>query len=65
MIKTQKIAVGNGQQSEQDVIDFAQQNGCVAFFFMIPPYLSQIANLENWTFPHVYVETWEEPDPIL
>lgn len=64
MIKTQKIAIGNGQQTEQEVVEFANQNGCVALFFSIPPYLSQIAISENWTFPHLFVETWEEPDPI-
>lgn len=65
MIKTQKIAIGNGTQTEQEIIDFATQNGCVAFFLKIPPYLLQMAISENWTFPHVYVQTWTEPDPIL
>jgi hypothetical protein len=65
MIKTQKIAIGNGQQTENEIIQFATQNGCVAYFFVIPPYLSQIAKAENWTFPRIFVQTWDEPDPIV
>jgi hypothetical protein len=40
------------------------QNNCVAYFKSIPSYLIQLALAEKWDLPHIYIESWQEPDQI-
>lgn len=64
MIKTQKILIGDAIISDQEAENIMAQNNCVAYFKSIPSYLIQLALAEKWDLPHIYIESWEEPDQI-
>lgn len=64
MIKEQKILIGDGIITDEQAENIMLQNNCVAYFKSIPSYLLQTAFTEKWDLPHIYIESWQEPDQI-
>jgi len=64
MIHSQKFLIIADDYSTVLAEKIAKENGCVAYFTGIPMRLMHIATSESWVLPHVYTETWEDPDPV-
>jgi hypothetical protein len=64
MIRSQKFLIIADDYSTVLAEEIAKENGCVAYFAGIPARLMHIATIEGWILPHVYTETWDDPDPV-
>ncbi len=64
MTKSQKLYIIPLGASVEEATPIAIAEGCVGIFQGVPGYLLDEEAAEGgWTLPHIYTETWEEPDP--
>lgn len=64
--RSQRILLIAPGTNVADYISMAEAENCCAIIRGIPPEVQERAIAEAWTFPRVYVETWNEevPDPV-
>jgi hypothetical protein len=65
MTKYQKLLIVEAGHLNSKSEEIARANGCVAYFTGIPISLMHQATTEGWVLPHIYTESWEDPDPEL
>jgi hypothetical protein len=63
MTITQKWIVGATDYSNSLFEEQVLIHGACGYIKGIPMAMIYQAQVENWTLPHVYTETWEEQDP--
>lgn len=63
MTLTQKWLVADSSSSREENISLCASEGCCGFFDGIPSFLSEQAINEQWSLPHIWLETVVIPEP--
>ena len=60
---SQSIVVVDENETDVNAEAVGRSFSCGAYLRGIPPALAVLAEVESWTLPHVFTETWEEEIP--